>query len=932
MDSIQALLSALDVFTRAPDKASLENANSWLQEFQHSREAWSTCNVLLLSPDAPPAAKLFAAQTFRSKVTYDLHQVDAANLLPLRDTLITALETYHTGPRTIITQLCLAMSGLALQLPQWDNAVQTMIETFGTNPATVPVLLQFLTVLPEELASNTRIPITDDEYRDMSSKLLTANANQVLDLLSMYIQASGVTTTVQNQVFGCLRTWLIAGEVDPSGLAESPLFGFVFEALASEELFDSAVDVICELIHETQEIDDNMPVIELIVPRIIALKPQIEARKEDSERIRGLARIFAEAGETYRLLILRHTSTFFPIVEAIGQCSAYPDLDIVPITFPFWMRLAQTIGKKASVEPLFSEAYNTLMGVVIQHLTFPADTASLTGQEADDFRAFRHVMGDTLKDCCLVLGADTCLLSAYSRITTALSRGAQSNSWQEIEAPLFALRSMGAEVDIADENAVPKIMDLIPSLPNHPRIRYAALLIISRYTEWINRHPDYISFQLQYISAGFEDSDSEVSAAAGQALKYLCQDCKQHLIDFLPTLHAFLTTTGSKLVQDDRRQVYEAIAYVISAMPMEKAAESLRTFSLDILSQIHALTGKTTPITKQELKEIGYGLENLEVMLHVIGAFGDRLPAACHNSCQEVWSIFDGFIAKYAFDYDTAERTTRVLRHGVVLFGQSTLQIAPAIISRMVTSFEATGFSAFLWIAGKIVGRFGKESDPALRSAFRALFERSTNKIVSLLQSKAPRDIPDVLEDYIQLLLKLLEMDSDVFFLSPAFPLAFQLCMAALTLIHSDLVFATLDLFRDILTQDCLSPSAPLAPAFTQPAGAIKPVVEKEGFAFVGYLLSGLVGDFPEDSTAVVVSIFRSIAELFPSQLLTWLPPVLQQLPASDAPNEAKQRLLIDVTSAVNTRQYDKVKYSILNLHRTSRKARDRRRAALLGQ
>lgn len=338
---------------------------------------------------------------------------------------------------------------------------------------------------------------------------------------------SGVTVTVQSQVFGCLRSWLIAGEVDTSTFANSPLFGFVFEALASDELFDSAVDVLCELIHETQEIDENMPVIELIVPRVLALKPQLEEHKEDPEKIRGLARIFAEAGETYRLLILRHTETFYPIVEAIGQCSAYPDLDIVPITFPFWMRLAQTIGKKPSVDPMFTEAYKALMGVIIRHLHFPPDLTSMTSQEADNFRSFRHVMGDTLKDCCLVLGADTCLLSAYGLITIALSQGANAVSWQEIEAPLFAMRSMGAEVDPADENAVPKIMDLIPSLPNHPRIRYAALLIISRYTEWINRHPDYISFQLQYTSAGFEDPDTEVSAAAGQALKYLCQDCKQ---------------------------------------------------------------------------------------------------------------------------------------------------------------------------------------------------------------------------------------------------------------------------------------------------------------------------------------------------------------------------------------------------------------------
>lgn len=93
-------------------------------------------------------------------MTYDLHQVDSANLPTLRETLLTALQTYHTGPRTIIVQLCLAVAGLSLQLPSWENPVQTMIDTFGRNPVTVPILLQFLTLLPEELNTNTRIPIT----------------------------------------------------------------------------------------------------------------------------------------------------------------------------------------------------------------------------------------------------------------------------------------------------------------------------------------------------------------------------------------------------------------------------------------------------------------------------------------------------------------------------------------------------------------------------------------------------------------------------------------------------------------------------------------------------------------------------------------------------------------------------------------------------
>ena len=337
---------------------------------------------------------------------------------------------------------------------------------------------------------------------------------------------TGVTHAIQNQVFACLRSWLTAGEMAATDVAESPIFEFCFQALGSDHLFESATNAICDLIHETQEIDDNMPVIERIVPRIIRLKAILSTSEDDPEKMRGYARIFSEAGETYRLLILQHTESFFPIVEAIGQCSAYHDLDIVPITFPFWMRLAQSMGKKASIPPLLRDAYKSLVAVMIKHLHFPSDSSTLTGQELDDFRSFRHVMGDTLKDCCYVLGAEQCLLETLQLVQAALAQGPDI-PWQNVEAPLFAMRSMGAEVNPKDEHAVPIIMQLIPTLPTHTRIRYAALLIVSRYTEWINAHPDYISPSLQYISAGFEDSDQDVIGAAGQALKYLCQDCKQ---------------------------------------------------------------------------------------------------------------------------------------------------------------------------------------------------------------------------------------------------------------------------------------------------------------------------------------------------------------------------------------------------------------------
>lgn len=124
--------------------------------------------------------------------------------------------------------------------------------------------------------------------------------------------------------------------------------------------------------------------------------------------------------------------------------------------------------------------------------------------------------------------------------------------------------------------------------------------------------------------------------------------------------------------------------------------------------------------------------------------------------------------------------------------------------------------------------------------------------------------------------------------------------MAPLTLVHSDIIFGTLDLFRIMFTHDCLLPGVQQPPKFSIYATAIREVVEKEGFAFVGYLLAGLVGDFPEDSMSSVVSIFRVVSALWAEQLLSWLPPILEQLPTATSPNQAKRQFMIDVTRFEN--------------------------------
>jgi transportin-3 len=137
------------------------------------------------------------------------------------------------------------------------------------------------------------------------------------------------------------------------------------------------------------------------------------------------------------------------------------------------------------------------------------------------------------------------------------------------------------------------------------------------------------------------------------------------------------------------------------------------------------------------------GLANLEVMLHVVGSFGEHLPASCQGTCQEVWPVFDAFLAKHGSDYDSAEHVTRVLRHALNLFGEAVLPIAADVLERMSTSFASSGLSCYLWIAGKVHSRFGNEEDPVLRDAVRDVYELSTQKLLAMLQEKSAAMLPD---------------------------------------------------------------------------------------------------------------------------------------------------------------------------------------------
>lgn len=96
----------------------------------------------------------FAAQTMRTKIHQSFHELPLEVHNSLRDSLLEHISQINDSTNTVIvTQLCVALADLILQMPSWQRPTLDLIRRFSQN--NVWPLLEILTVLPEELESRS---------------------------------------------------------------------------------------------------------------------------------------------------------------------------------------------------------------------------------------------------------------------------------------------------------------------------------------------------------------------------------------------------------------------------------------------------------------------------------------------------------------------------------------------------------------------------------------------------------------------------------------------------------------------------------------------------------------------------------------------------------------------------------------------------------
>ena len=456
------------------------------------------------------------------------------------------------------------------------------------------------------------------------------------------------TAATNPHLLECISSWL--REIPSASVVNSPLLDTVIGALSVDSSFDSAVECICTIYRDTREVDESLEVIQLLYPRIVALGPKIAeaAESEDAETFKGITRLFAEAGEAWVVMIARLPVEFRALVEAILECCARDtDRDAISRTFIFWYELKQmlTLDKYVQARNEYANVFARLVDIMIKHLEYPtpqvaneADLFDGDREQEEKFREFRHQMGDVLKDCCEVISSTECLAKAFAQIKTWVSTyGSQATAnnvphWQELEAPLFAMRAMGQMVSPEESQVLHQVIPLIVQIPNHEKLQFQAIMALARYTDWTSQHPDFLQPQLSFVIAGFHHQSKEVVRAAALAFRFFGADCRTLLQGHVGTLHDFYESILDKIPQASQEELTEGVACVVSAQSPDAIYKTLKLYCDPILERLKTRGQQANAQNDDRAKIDVAGMLSIatsEKINYLLTAI--RLPSATHN-------------------------------------------------------------------------------------------------------------------------------------------------------------------------------------------------------------------------------------------------------------------------------------------------------------
>ena len=728
----------------------------------------------------------------------------------------------------------------------------------------------------------------------------------------------------------CITSWL--REIDMTGITNTVLLDVMLDALNSDASFDAAVECVSTLLKETRDVDECVDTIQKLFPRIMAIRPKIAsaAEAEDTEQLKGLTRIFAEAGETWVILLARLPQEFLPLVEAILDCAARDqDREIVGLTFIFWFELKQiiTLDRYMEARAQYADIYSKLMDVMIKHLEFPRPEGSnqkdlFEGdrEQEDKFREFRHQMGDVLKDCCEVLGPSECLKKPYELIERWVSQhGSQTQQgqvpdWQALEAPLFSMRAMGRMVDSDEKIMLPRLIPLITRIPDQEKVRFQAVMVLGRYTAWTAQHPETLQDQLQFIMGAFDHPSPDVVQAAALALQFFCTDCATLLRDYVSQLQEFYERIIHRLGVGSQQEVTEGVAVVVAVQPLQSLYQHFKLCCNPVVERIKQMA--QTASTEEQKLALADHIKLVTIFIQHVqpSAHSGQINPAVHY-CQEIFPVLAKLIEIFVDFAPVLERVCHCWRQMVLSYRGDVTPLLAELTDKLGIGFAASKQGCFLWTTDSIVQEFsvGHEGvDDRTTEAIFQFTQRQTTTFLRILSDLTPEELPDMIEDFFRMASDLVLFFPKRMLFSDLFTNVLSAANAALTVLKEDPLRATLYFLRDWLANGYReSPTSMEGRSITNPPevrDVVSQVLLNNGEATLRTVMIGMLYNFPQgcfsDASGVVLAMFN----LQPETVFEWMKATLGLLPEGSITPQERNRFLGSISTKIATGEIGKVR------------------------
>nr|XP_023013897.1 transportin-3 [Leptinotarsa decemlineata] len=849
---LDLVISAVSALYNNPERSEKERASQWLLELQKSVHAWTVADELLhLKRDLESC--YFAAQTMRTKIHQSFHELPAEVHNSLRDSLLEHISQINEGTNAVIvTQLCVALADLALQMPSWQKPTLDLINKFSqTN---IWPLLEILTVFPEELESrsvrlgeNRRIEVLED------MRYCAPTVNEFLKHCSnLYGTEWQDQVQINVKILRCFNSWVSVGAIGLGDLADNVVINRAFEILnfkpqndkytPAGSFHEAATDCICTLLLCLEDNNNQMVLENYLFNNIINLEVayHLSVANEDQGKSMDYCRLFTELAESFLEKIISNSSQkqthyAIKILDLVLMCVGHHDYEVAEITFNLWYVLSEELYQKNNKEltELFRPYVERLITALCRHCQMEPDCEGLL-EEGDEFKDFRLKVSDLIRDVVFIVGSSSCFRQMFINLQ------APGVTWDSSEAALFVMQAVAKNV-----------------LPTHYRIK-------------MQHQTNSLSIMNNVVfNSAFKRFITDFAIVVIINIVINVFFTLQYF-QLLYQVDTFAITNNAVI------GLLKGVASIVGRMPAVEMAPAMRELCFMQLKQIDQLIEQDVVPVRGTKTDPGLWLDRLSAILRYVNvnvSEGEIHP--CKPVILEVWPQLSRAFNKYQSDIRIIEKCCRSVRFLLRCCSQQAKELLEDLVSQMVRIYSIHKHSCFLYVGSILADEYASDSEcvRGLLDMLQAFLEPT----FQLLQEEnGLRHHPDTVDDFFRLCGRFMQRAPVDFLQCTALVHILQCALMASTLDHREANMSVMKFFYDLISQ---GQNGRAQPDFEKRKMLVTSILEEYGQQLTTNLIHSCVFYLHSYMLTEVADVFVQLLDFNREATSKWLVNGLDQLP-----------------------------------------------------